>query len=516
MFWGLNNKPDKEKVIISLTESEVRLFLVEYNSHNINMLVAHSTVYDSLEKLNTVCLQWLQEVKAKGLHCHWLLSRDLYKTINLNKPKVPDSEIDGAIRWLVKDQVEQALDNLLITHYCPFTQDQDPQKLTAVIVERDFIEQLIEISDKIGINLISIEINELTASSALAGHLEQEKIVGLIDEDKQGLIYNFYVGKELAFTRHIKGRFFPNQQNSPFTLEDDNNEAQTDQFLLETQRTLDYCVSQIFRKPVNSLVLDAAKVTNSSLIDSLEQITELPVSTFNLASTSTDAINNTTEKKHAPIRLTIAEAGTILGQSSKKRQTVNFYLPQYQPKPLEFGFKFAASFAFLFVFGFITYGYIQEKEQKALTQQLSKENEALSKIQTSLQILNKELGKGEPVENLNNLIVRRQKELAVSKKLLSRVNRKPPTKTVSYSKVLAALSRQKTDSLWLTKIKLSPSSISLSGQTTKPKSIPSYINNMGKDPVLSSQFEDLSIERDKQDPRLINFQMSNGHYYNAN
>lgn len=518
MVWGLNNKFEKQKVIISLTENEVRLFLVENISNNINVLGSNSAPYNSLEQLNDVCLKWIQSCKSKGLNCYWLLSRKLYKTISVVPPKVPESEIDGAIKWLVKDQVEQSLDDLLVSHYTPFTADQEPKKLTAVIVEKELVEKLIEVTDNASLNLASIEINELTAGQAMASELQPNNIAGLIDEDNQGLIYNFYVGKKLAFTRHIKGRFFPKQQDQDFTLDSDDtdtynhDEAQTDQFLLETQRTLDYCVSQIFRKPVNALIIDASKIAGSNLKDSLEQITELPVHAFTINSSLEEALQKSNDENRLVTILSIAEAGLVLQQPDKKGQQANLYLPQYHPKPLEFGFKFAASIAALFFFGFITYGMIQEKELHAARQQLVIENETLSKVQVSLLGINKTLGKDNSSNNLNNLIIRRQKELMASKQLLSQVNNKSPDKAVSYSKILAALSRQKTDSLWLTQINLSPSSINLRGQTTKPKSIPSYINNMAKNQTLSSQFEGLTIERDETDSRLVNFTMSNGMY----
>ena len=509
MIWGLNSQSNRQKIIISLTKSDVRLFLLENSTNNFQIINSSFVSYQSLDQLDTLCNQWLQQVKAKNLDCHWLLSRSLYKTIAVKPPKVPDNELDNAIKWLVKDQVDQPLDNLLVSHYQPASSEQNVEKLSAVIADKTLIEKLLDITHINNLNIIGILIDELSAGNALTEKLEPKKITGFIDQDQDGLIYNFYIGKELAFTRHIKGRFFPNPHDGPFSLESDAEE-QLDRFLLETQRTLDYCISQVFRKPVDSLIIDAAKVFDDKTISSLEQITELPVQSFTLElSPDKDA-----DSKEALNSLSISEAGTILKVITAK-QAVNFYLPQYQPQPLEYGFKFAASLALIFIVGFVSYGLLQQKELQGLNQQLAQETESLDSIKNEMNKLSASLGTESSIENINNIIIRKQKVLASSQKLLLQVNDKTPLESVPYSDVLSALAKQKANSLWLTQINLFPTSINLIGTTTNAESVPNYISEMAKSEILSSQFEKLIIERDQKNKQLINFEMTNGKFNNA-
>ncbi len=512
MVWGLNKKSSDKIALVSLSESDARLLLVEKKANKINVLTSDSFSFDSPESLREKTIQWVKDNKCKGLDNHWLLSRKLYKTLNVKPPSVPDSELDNAVKWLIKDQIEQPLDKILTAQYKPHVQENETEKLTAVVIEKAFIENLIEISDEAGLDLKTIEINELATTNALKALLDtekpgEEKIVGFIDEDNQGLIYNFYVGHSLAFTRHIKGRFFPIKRADEFSLETENLQSQQDQFLLETQRTLDYCVSQVFRKPVNLLVLDSYKTDNEELLIALEQVTEIPCQSYR--------IDNSSSSEHSKLQLTLAEGGVVLHKNLKQPQSVNFYLTQYQPKPLEFGFKFATAIAALFLLMFIGYGFIQNKEQQQLKQQLVSNNNELNKIQISFQEIQKSRGKIDPMEDLNNQISRKQNELVTSNKLLARVTNQTPIKPINYSEVLAALSKQKISALWLTKINLNQNIISLTGQTTKPTSIPIYIDAMADDSVLRSQFEDLQIERDLNDSRVINFSINNGHYKNA-
>lgn len=521
MVWGLNQQSNTKQVLISLSDSEVRLFLVENQSNNITLIDSYHVSYSSLQALQQECQQWFRSQKCKGFDCYWLLSRKLYKTFNIKPPQVPESELDDAIKWLIKDQVDQPIDEILGCHYFPHTQEQEPAKLTAVVAERTLIEKLIEITNDSGLQLISIGIDELAAANTFATLLTDakqpsEKIEGFIDQDQQGLIYNFYVDQSLAFTRHIKGRFFPVESPLEFSLEDDNFVQQQDQFLLETQRTLDYCVSQVFRKPVDSLLLDGSKTRSDKLVKSLEQVTELSINRVDLTASSDLLEDDVDSEKPTPLKMSLAEAGMLFSQTTKRLQSVNFYQKQYQPKPLEFGFKFATGFAAVFFVAFIGYGLMQQKQQDSLNQQLVNNQKELEKIQTSLGKLEKSHKKKKAVLSLDQQIANKQNRLIASKQLLSSVAGKSPTGATPYSEVLWALSNQKTDSLWLTKITLFPDSISLSGQTTKPKSIPNYITAMAIDDVLRSQFEEFEIERNEIDSRVVNFIMNNGRYQHVN
>lgn len=516
-MWGLNNKSDNKSVLISLTNSEARMFLVEKRSGRAVVLESSAAPYHSTDELRSICQQWAQSCKIKNLRCDWLLSRNLYKTITLSPPKVPDSELASSIKWLVKDQIEQSLDSVLVSYYRPYVVEKESEKLTAVVLDRELIESLIALTGELNLDLATIQVEELASINALSSISENENITGFINEDIEGLIYNFYVGRSLAFTRHIKGRFFPNHDSNSFTLETDNtdNQEQLDRFLLETQRTLDYCISQFFRKPVSRLVLDAIKTENLNLVDSLEQITELPVDLIKLVESNDEAIPDSASVDSPSLKITIAEAGAVLVKQDKSVQVVNFYLPQYQPKPLEFSFKYATGIAVASLIGFTFHGSVKETELNNANKTLIEQKQLLEKTQLSLQAISKNLGKSLRTKNLDQALITKQNELNASRRLLAKVESTSPEKPVLYSEILAALSTQQAASLWLTEIKLSPATIGLSGQTTKPDSIPSYINSMSKNSVLASRFEELTIKRDKQDSRFVNFQMTNGRYNNA-
>ncbi len=516
MIWGINQQAQNMQTIISLSEKEIRFFLVDKISNKTTLVNSQQHNYKQIDELQEYCNHWVKNNHCKNVTCHWLLSRKLYNAFTINRPKVPDVELEDSIKWLVKDQIEQPLDKILTRHYLPQLRDHNAEKITAIVVDKNLVENLIAMTQDSGMNLNSIQINELTPIHTFSDEItsnsnHHEKITGYIDEDNQGLIFNFYVGQSLAFTRHIKGRYFPSSSEKDLLLDNENLQDKQNQFLLETQRTLDYCVSQVFRKPVDSLVLDSNK-TNDDLSTALQQLTELPIVRYDIENKISISEKNNKNFK----LLTFAEAGLFLSQFQQPSQSINFYLNQYRPKPLEFGFKFATSIAAIFILVFIGYGLIQNHEENLLDDKLATKKQMLLKTQQALQSIQMKRTGSRTIVDINQQILIKQNRLLKNKKLLKNVTNLSVLKTKKYSEVLLALSQIKTPSLWLTNIDISLDKISLGGQTTQPESIPQYINQMAKNEALRQQFEELKIERDDGNNQLVNFLISNGKIEYAN
>jgi MSHA biogenesis protein MshI len=503
MLWSLNKKSKQKKLLASLSENEIRLFIVENKGGKISVLASTVEQYDSQQTLTEKFSTWCLQNKAKGIECYWLLSRKLYQTYSIKTPEVPASEIDASIKWLIKDQIAQPLNEVLVSHYVPVLIQSEANHVIAVVTDKALIEKIIELSDKAGLSLKTTEINELSGSNILAAEIDNEKIVGLIDEDEQGLIYNFYINSALIFTRHIKGRFFPRQTEQQFSLEQEDLQTLKEQFLLETQRTLDYCVNQVFRRPINALLIDANKTAQNDLVEIIEGVTEIAVTRF-----ESNAL--TSPQVELQTKLTIAEAGVIFSANLSTKPLINFYFPDYRPKPLQFGLKFATSSAAVFLFGLFIYGLIQERQKTQLNEQLITDNQKLESLQASLLKLQSNRSGKSSEKDIDRSISQKQIELLASRQLLTQIRNKAPHEMTLYSSILAALSEQKTESLWLTKISLRPSRISLSGSTSQADSIPNYIKQISQNQLLNRRFVDLKIERDPRHPQLVNFQMIDG------
>ncbi|MCW8875611.1 MAG: hypothetical protein OQJ89_08720 [Kangiellaceae bacterium] len=298
-----NSKKQDNFVIASLEGQHCRIQHFKLQENKLIQLAAKSFLFTSVDQLAEEFIQVCREQSLKSCCCRWMLSRDHYQTHTLDRPKVTEKEMNTALKWQIKDLLEQPVEDVLVGHYQPMHPDKPEAQVIAVVVERDLIVKLIEMSRAAGLEMDSIEIDELCIGNAFLEQLTPERITGFVGEDSSGLIFNFYNGQNLCFSRYKKGRFMPTVKNDEEFVLDDEQEAQEESFLLETQRTLDYVISQIFRRPLDSILLQQRSANDQQLADTINQITEIPVQLIEAP---------LLEQPDLPFLPTLAEAGCAL------------------------------------------------------------------------------------------------------------------------------------------------------------------------------------------------------------
>ncbi len=271
----LFKKKHSSKIIIaSLQNQQCRVYLFDRKISPIKLILTEQFLYTDHSTLAEQFLNTVKSFSARNTQCRWVLGSDLYESHIIDKPNTEASELHEAVKWLLKDLVEQPINELLTSFYQPNHPDKQNNQLVAIAVNKAFTELLIEVSKKSGLLLDSIEIEELSLGNAFKPQLEEHQYVGFVGENSEGLIFNFYNNGKLCFSRTKKGQFIPlPAQEGEFVLDSEDKE---ELFWLETQRSLDYVVSQVFRRPLDKILLQKNN-TSDKLISSMQQITDIPV-----------------------------------------------------------------------------------------------------------------------------------------------------------------------------------------------------------------------------------------------
>ena len=273
---ALFKKKQNDKILVaSLEGQQCRIQLFDCLTSPISQTVAKQFLFTDLAHLAEEFSASVKKHVPKGTLCRWMLSADHYQSHTVDAPNVSKNELREALKWQIKELLDKPVDEMLISHYRPNHPDANYKQINAIAVEKDLVENLIDITSKAGLALDSIEIEELCIGNALIDRLE-DKVVGFVGENSAGLIFNFYHQNELCFSRYKKGRYIPKQPSETELVLDDELQAQEDSFLLETQRTLDYVVSQIFRRPLDCIFLQNSN-TNEKLAETMSQLTDIPV-----------------------------------------------------------------------------------------------------------------------------------------------------------------------------------------------------------------------------------------------
>ncbi len=272
----LFKKKQNNKVLVaSLVGQQCRIQLFDCQTNPISQTFAAQFLFTDLEHLADEFIASTRKHASKNTLCRWMLSADHYQSYSVDAPNVSNNEMREALKWQIKELLDKPVDEMLISHYRPNHPDASYDQINAVAVEKKLVESLIDTTARAGFTLDAIEIEELCIGNALIDQLE-DKVVGFVGENHAGLIFNFYHQNELCFSRYKKGRYIPKQPSEQELVLGDEQQAQEDSFLLETQRTLDYVVSQIFRRPLDCIFLQKTN-TNEKLAETMSQLTDIPV-----------------------------------------------------------------------------------------------------------------------------------------------------------------------------------------------------------------------------------------------
>ena len=196
-------------------------------------------------------------------------------------------------------------------------------------------------------------------------------------------------------------------------------------------------------------------------------------------------------------------------------QSINFYFDEYRPKPLSFDSRFAGvviavSLVMMVIIGLIKSNHISKQEQTLATKQ-----KELKAIEQQVVALQKQLVSGYKAESLDNQIVKQQKNLTSYRKILANMQQPAALQSTKYSQILAQLGEQKGTSVWLTKINIQAQNLTLQGTTVDTQAIPLYVDLLKNADTLKRQFDELKVDRDPENSRLINFSLINGRLSNG-
>ena len=210
------------------------------------------------------------KIDTKG-SCNIVLSIEQYHIVQVEKPKVPDAEVNGALKWQIKDLVPYSADNMIIDYF------DGPQQLSAGIAKinvvcadltalKTIVEQAS--SNNLHINIITtpefalaqlIPYSE-SATLLVCQHAEEDLLILIV---KQGRIY---------FQRRIRGLSQISQRS-----EEELTMGAIDTLSLEIQRSTDYFERQLKQAPIKDIEVVIPMKSEAFLVRKISENTNVPV-----------------------------------------------------------------------------------------------------------------------------------------------------------------------------------------------------------------------------------------------
>lgn len=195
-------------------------------------------------------------------------------------------------------------------------------------------------------------------------------------------------------------------------------------------------------------------------------------------------------------------------------QSINFYLDEYRPKPLTFDSRFSMVVLAIALVMMVIIGMIETSHLNQMKQQLVDKQLELKQVNDQVVALSKQLKDTNQTESVEAQIHSRQLQLNSYRKILANMIQPKIDASTRYSEIMKQLGEQSGNPVWLTKIQITAQNLSLEGSTLQTKAIPAYVEQLKNSPTLKRQFDELKVERDSENDRLVNFSLSNGRLAN--
>lgn len=207
--------------------------------------------------------------------CHIVLNTQQTQIVQIDKPSVPQAEINGALKWQVKDLVSISPDNMVLDYFDGPILAGGIEKIHVVCASINELKQIVSATNKDGAEVVSITTVEFAFANLLATHSDacllvcqqpNEEIVLLIV--KQGKLY---------FHRRLRGF-----KQIATKTEDELSMAVIDNLALEIQRSSDYFERQLKQAPIKEIKVLLPMDNEAFFARKLAENSHIPVTLLNL------------------------------------------------------------------------------------------------------------------------------------------------------------------------------------------------------------------------------------------
>ncbi|GLQ33518.1 hypothetical protein [Litoribrevibacter albus] len=207
------------------------------------------------------------------------LSEKFYNLLLVDAPEVPEAELADAIKWKVKDLINEPLDSVTI-QYFKLPEDAYRGRLSMVyvaVVNKSLVREIIELCEDKGLEIKGITIEELSLSNLLfASGVTEGDSTGMVSlgayEGQMRLLEsgNLYLARNLGIgVDRLNG--LNEDELSEYDL------AQCDELMFDIKRSMDYYESQLGKGVVHRVILMPADTNLVRLASVLNEKMEIMV-----------------------------------------------------------------------------------------------------------------------------------------------------------------------------------------------------------------------------------------------
>ena len=215
------------------TETETE---TEKNCHSIDII--NNSFIDTLKNLT-------ETYPLKG-ECHLVLSNNQSHIVQVDKPSVPDEEINDAVKWQIKDLVNIDPENMVVDYFDGPVLTGGAEKINVVCTSKNDLLELVTALNIDNLNVTSITTEEFAFARLIP--INSDAVLMVCQQPNEEVNLLIIKDGRLFFSRRLRGL-----SQIATKTEDELSMGVIDSLSLEIQRSTDYFERQLKQSPIRSI-----------------------------------------------------------------------------------------------------------------------------------------------------------------------------------------------------------------------------------------------------------------------
>jgi len=185
------------------------------------------------------------EVDLAG-KCHIVLNAQQSQIVQVDKPSVPSAEINGALKWQIKDLVNISPENMVVDYFDGPLLAGGKEKINVVCSPVNELKEIVTAANQGNMEVASIIIAEFAFANLLP--TQNDACLLVCQQPNEEIVLLIVKQGKLYFHRRLRGF-----SQIASKTEDELTMTVIDSLVLEIQRSSDYFERQLKQAPIKDI-----------------------------------------------------------------------------------------------------------------------------------------------------------------------------------------------------------------------------------------------------------------------
>lgn len=240
------------------------------------------------QQINSPLVEHPQQIKIQQEkyqlqgQCHLVLASSQTQIVQVDKPNIPESELNAALKWQIKDLVNCSPEDMVLDYFDGPTLAGGNEKINVVCASKKELLTFIEPLNHNGLTLKSIITEEFAFASLLK--VQNDACLMVCQQPNEEIILLIVKQGKVFFSRRLRGF-----AQIATKTEEELSFGIVDNLNLEIQRSTDYFERQLKQAPIRSIEVIVPMVNEALLTRKLAENTNVDVNLLTMPEGFNDA-----------------------------------------------------------------------------------------------------------------------------------------------------------------------------------------------------------------------------------